>query len=120
MAFVLRLETSDEGLETTQHPGLDAVADARAVDVPSDEAGLLEDLEVLRDGGLGEGKLAHDVAAHAGLAAFQESKDGDPGRVANGLGEERQLLVRLGAFYRAEVGLLLGPRGGGADLRLPG
>src|SRR5436305_12819311 len=44
------LERAHEGLETTEDPGLDAVARPRAVDLAVDEPVLLEDLEVLGDG----------------------------------------------------------------------
>src|SRR6266545_2702808 len=51
-ASAMSSQAPDEGLEAAQRSGLHAVADARAVDVAADEAGLLQHLQVLRDGRL--------------------------------------------------------------------
>jgi hypothetical protein len=103
MGFVLRLETSHEGLEAAKYAGLHAVADAWAVDVPPDQARVLQDLQVLGHGRLGEGKLVHDVATHAGFPPDEETHDLDPSRVAHGLGQGRQFLVGAFPLDRPEV-----------------
>jgi hypothetical protein len=103
MGFVLRLETSHEGLEAAECAGLHAVADARAVDIAPDQAGVLQDLQVLGHGRLGERKLVHDVTTHAGLAPDEEAHDLDPSRVAHGLGQGRQFLVGAFPLDRPEI-----------------
>jgi hypothetical protein len=60
---------------------------------------------MLGDGGLGEGKLVHDVAAHAGGSMKENAKDLHPGRVTDGLGKRREFLVGLFSFDRAQVRL---------------
>src|SRR5688572_16258404 len=54
-------EATDESLEATHRPGLDAVAGSRTVHLASDQSRFLQDLEVLRDRGLGERQLVHDL-----------------------------------------------------------
>ena len=103
------LQACDEGFQTPEDVRLDAVADARSIDFPADEPGVLQDLEVLRHGGLRERKLVDDVAADAGVAADQEPQDLDAGRVADRLAQNRELLVRFRALDRAEVRFLLRP-----------
>ena len=83
------LEAPDERLQPAQRAGLDAVADPGTVDLPADEPRLLQHLEVLGDGGLGERELVDDVTADARLAADEQAEDLDPGGVADRLGEER-------------------------------
>ena len=68
---------------------------------------VLEHLEVLRDGGLGEGELVDDVAADARLAADEQAEDLDPRRMPDRLREQRQLLVGLVALDGAQVGLIV-------------
>jgi hypothetical protein len=103
MGFVLRLETSHEGLEAAECAGLHAVADARAVDIAPDQAGVLQDLQVLGHGRLGERKLVHDVATHAGLPPDEETDDLDPSRVAQGPGQGGQFLVGDFPLDRSEI-----------------
>src|SRR4051812_48505251 len=69
-------QPGDEGLEPGQGVRVDAVADLGRVDGPADQSGLLEDLQMLRHGGLG-GRLVgrdsgHDVAADARLAGQED------------------------------------------------
>ena len=77
--------------------GLDAVTDPRSVHVAADEARLLEDLEVLGDGRLRQGKLLDDVAADASALAEQDAND----LHARGV-PERLLSARLGTIVNAE------------------
>jgi hypothetical protein len=100
------LEAPDERLQATEGAGLDAVTDARTVDLTAYEPGVLEHLEVLRDRGLGERQLVYDVAADAGLATDEQAKDLDAGGMAHRLGEHRQLLVGIVTFDRTKVWLL--------------
>ena len=72
---------------------IDAVADPWTVDLAPHEAGLLELLEVLRDGRLGERKLVHDLPADARVATQQQPNDRDASGMAESFGEPRELLV---------------------------
>jgi len=103
------LEASDEGLQATEDVRLDAIADPRTVDLAADETCLLQDLEVLRHRRLRERQLVDDVTADARLPADEETQDLHARYVADGLAEERQLLVGLDALDRTEIGFLLRP-----------
>lgn len=97
------LQASDERLDATKRSGVDAVADARAVYVATDETCILEDLQVLRDSRLGERQLVHDIAAYAHILADQNAEDLHAGGVSNRFGEPRELIIGFGALDRAEV-----------------
>src|SRR5574342_861482 len=101
------LQASDERLEAPQGVGLDAVADARPVDLAADEAGLLQHFQVLGDGGLGKRQFLADVAADAGLAADEQADDLDARGMAERLGQEREFLVGGLALDGAEVRFLV-------------
>ena len=73
--------------------GINAVADARSVNVALDQAALLERLQVLRNGGLGEGKLIHDIPTNTGTALGQVAQNGYPGRMSQAFGKLRDLLI---------------------------
>ena len=92
-------------LEAAQGAGLDAVTDARPVDLAADEAGFLEHLEVLGDGRLGERELVHDVAADTRRLAHQDADDLHACRVRDRLRERRELLVGLLALDGPKIGL---------------
>jgi len=62
----------------------------------------------LRDRRLRERQLVDDVTADARLRA-EETQDLHARHVADGLAEERQLRVGLGALDRTEIGFLLRP-----------
>lgn len=79
-------EPADERLQTAQHAGLDAVADAGTVDVAADEPGLLQRLQVLRDRGLSERQIIHDIATYARRSASEEAEYLHAGGVPDGLG----------------------------------
>src|SRR5512146_426756 len=111
------LEAADERLQPAHGAGLHAVADARAVDLAPDQAGILQHLQVLRDGGLREGQLVHDVAADAGFATHQQPHDLDARRVTEGLRENREILVGFRPFHGAHV-RSTAHRGGGVAVLL--
>jgi hypothetical protein len=67
-------EPPNERAEAPERVRFHAVADARPVDVPADEASVLQDLEVLGNGGLCERKLLHDIATNAALLTEQQAK----------------------------------------------
>jgi len=101
------LDASDEGLEAPEDVRFDAVADPRAVDLAADEPRVLEHLQVLRHGGLGERQLVDDVAADARVSAYEEPEYLHARGVANRFAEERELLVCRWPLDRAEVRFLL-------------
>lgn len=102
------LQPADERFEAPQCARLDAVTDAWPIHVATDEPGLLQDLQVLRHGGLRERKLVHDVAANAARPPREKAKDLHASGMAERLGEHGQLLVGLGAFDGAQVRLIAG------------
>jgi hypothetical protein len=108
-------DAGDEGFQSSEGVWFNAIADARSVDLAADKAGVLQDLEVLRHGGLRERQLVHDVAADTGVPTNQEAEDLDPGRVTGRLAEERKLLVGVRALDGTEVGLLQGAGRGWTD-----
>ena len=71
------------------------VAGAQPLDFAGDQAGLLQYLQVLRDGRLRERQLVDDLAAVAGVAAEQQAHDPDTRGVADRLREQRELNVAL-------------------------
>ena len=64
---------------------LDAVADTRTVDLASNQPRFLEDLQMLRDGGLREVEPVDNLAANALVVAGEQPKDLDARRYAPGL-----------------------------------
>src|ERR1039457_2967262 len=98
-------EPPDEGLEPPERPGLDAIANPRSVDLAADEPCLLQNLQVLGDGRLGERQFIHNIPADAGGSAYQDAEDLDPRRVPDGPGERRQLLVGRGTLDGTKVRL---------------
>lgn len=89
-------EIRDEALELPNGAGIDAVADSRSVDGAPDEPGDLELLKVLGHRRLSQWKLLDDLAADAGLTREQQSKDGHPCRVSEGLGQPGERFDLLG------------------------
>ena len=108
-------QTAYQRLEPAECARLDAVTDARAIDVTADEPGVLENLEVLRDGALGQRQFVHDVAADTGVPANQDPKDLDASRMPEGLGESCQLIVGVVALDRSKVRQLDRGRAAGLD-----
>ena len=98
-----------------------AVAGAQPLDLADDQAGVLEHLQVLRDGRLRERQLVDELAAVAGVAAEQQPQDPDAGRVAERLREQRELLVALDERPEPRRRLLTRRRrcGGGAAAAIP-
>ena len=56
---------------------------------------------MLGDRGLCERQFVHDVAAHPRFLLREHPKDADADRMGNRFGENRQLVVRGGAFDRS-------------------
>src|SRR5262245_28549212 len=102
--LVGRRQRSGQHLESAKGLGVHAVAGAGPVHFALDEAGLLQDLEVLRDRGLGERQHAHDLAAHARARGREVPDDGHARRVGEGPGERGELLVRFGDDAGLDVG----------------
>src|SRR5512140_3469314 len=100
------LEAPDERLEPAQGRRLEAVADMRPVDLSPDQASILQDLEVLRDRGLGQRQLVDDVPADAGVPPRQEPEDLHARRMPDRLAEAGELLVGLRTLDGPEVRLL--------------
>jgi len=60
---------------------VEAVTDPRPVDRATDQPGLLEHLQVLRYGRLGERELVDNLAADATAPLGKDAQDRQPGRV---------------------------------------
>lgn len=75
--------------------GIHAIANTRAVDIPSDQSGTLELLKMLRHRRLGKGQLIDDVSTDTAVAAHKDAKDRDTRRMSKGLGHLRKKLVGL-------------------------
>ena len=90
-------EVGDGLAQGLQGPRREAVADGRPLDLADDHPGLLQDREVLRHRGLRQWQIVHDVAADTGATTGQESHDMQARRVAEGLEELRDSVVR---FYQ--------------------
>jgi hypothetical protein len=87
MTFSCRSQLLDQRLEFSDGFRVDAVTDARRVDLAADQARLLQHLEVLGHGRLGQGQVVDNDAALAVTALDQHAQNGDPGGVGQGLGE---------------------------------
>ena len=74
---------------------IEAVAGIAALDPALDQAGVLQDPEVLRDGRLSERHHLHDLATHAPPAIRQRPQDRQPRRVREGLELLGQRLVHF-------------------------
>lgn len=71
----------------------EAVADPWAIDRPSDEARLFEDLEVLGNRRLCQGELVDDLSAKALSSSSQNPKNLYPDGMPQCLGDHGQLVV---------------------------
>src|SRR5579859_2591326 len=91
--LVDHLERADQRLEPANDARVQAVADARTVDLALDDARVPEDLEMLRDGRLRERELVDDLTADARPPPGEEAHDLDARRVRERLGEPGELLV---------------------------
>jgi hypothetical protein len=103
-------ESADERLEAAKALRVDAVAGPRAIDLALDEARLLEDLEVLRDGGLGQWELVHDLAADTRASSCEKADDLHSRRVSEGLRHCGELVVGSGPLNGPQIGSLRGRR----------
>ncbi len=65
--------------------GIQPVAGRRTVDFTLYQSGLLEDFQMLRNGGLGKRRRRHDLAADTLAALGELLQDREPGGVADGL-----------------------------------
>jgi hypothetical protein len=79
--------------------GVDAIAHAGAFDSTLNQTGVLQLFEMLRDGGLGEAELVHQLPANAGIGLDQGLDDGDAGRVGEGLHHARELVLFVGEYF---------------------
>ncbi len=59
------LQARDQSLESIQHSSVHAVAHPGTIGFALNQAGVLEDFEVLRDGGLSDGHLIDQFSADA-------------------------------------------------------
>ena len=98
--------SSHERPEAPDRSRFDAVTDARTINLTADESGLLEHLEVLRDGRLGERKLVHEVPADAGRPVHKYPENPYSGRMRDSLSQHRELLIGLATLDRAQVRLV--------------
>lgn len=71
---------------------VDAVSHLGCLNGTLDETGILEFLEMLADGGLGDGQLVMDVTEVAFLSAGKELQYLYPGGMSQGLGKACYLL----------------------------
>ena len=82
---------------------------------PDDQTGVLEHLQVLRDGRLRERELVDELAAVAGVVGEQQPHDPHARRVAERLREDRDLLLDASSRSRgsrdAGRGVVAGRRG---------
>lgn len=92
----------EEGAEflLVEAPGLwiDAVAYAGAFDSSLDEAGVLQLLEVLGDGRLGEAQFLYEVAIDAGICLYQVLDDGYAGGMRKRLHHSGKLVLFVGEY----------------------
>jgi hypothetical protein len=86
-------KASQQFLRFAEVFGMNAVADARSVNVALDQATLLERLQVLGNGRLGEGQFIHNIPANTGTALGQVAQNGYPGRMSQPFGKLRDLLI---------------------------
>jgi len=93
---VLIEKAGQQGFHATPVPGVDAVADAGAVYRSFDEAQLPELFQMLRDGGLRQTNLVHDLPANAGVGPEQVLQDRHPRGMTEGLGETGDLILLVG------------------------
>ena len=77
--------SSRSARERGEGGGIEHVARAHAVAAEADEPGLLQDLQMLRDGRLGERQAAADVGAATAAPLRQRAHDGEPHRMAERL-----------------------------------
>ena len=70
-----------------------AIARARATGVVLHQSGGFKLFEVLRNRALGKGQRSHQLAAGTRSAGRQQAHDGHAGRMAEGLGEGRHLVL---------------------------
>ena len=74
-------EGPDVVLQRHQGAWIEAVAGTAALDGPLHEARLLQRLQVLGDGRLGQGQVVYNLTANALVTLGQEPHDGEPGWV---------------------------------------
>lgn len=88
------LNNGDEGLQATEAIEIDAIPGFGT----ADETSVLQDSEVLGDGGLRKREFINDLAADSSFFAGKEPENSNPGWVADGFGETTELFVGFGAF----------------------
>ena len=72
-----------------------AVAGGGSFHLTAHEPGLLQDLQMLRNGGLCQLERIHDLATETAFPCGQEPKDAHPHRMRQPLGQPRQGRVGL-------------------------
>lgn len=82
---------------------VDAVTYLRGLDLALDQSGLLQLLEVLRDGGLGYGQYFVDLPEKATLLRGKKAQDGHPGRMAHRFGKAGDLFLVFRIAFRCHL-----------------
>lgn len=98
MVFSRSQKVSGQSFERFCGFRIQTVADARAIHAALNPTGVLEDLQVLRNGALRERQDADDFAADAGAALAEQAHDGDARGMAQGLGEADEGFVVGGVW----------------------
>lgn len=92
-------EVLEGGLKLIPDFGIDAIAYAGSLDGALYQPGVLQFLEVLRNGGLGETEFIHQVATDTGIGPDQVLNDGNTCRVGQGLHHLRKLILLVGEYF---------------------
>ena len=82
---------------------VDVVTYLRGLDLALDQSGLLQLLEVLRDGGLGYGQYFVDLSEKATLLRGKKVQDGHPGRMAHRFGKAGDLFLVFRIAFRCHL-----------------
>jgi hypothetical protein len=104
----LILRGPHQRLQPAQRPRLEAVTDARAVDLAADEPASFSTLRCCDTVDWASGSSATMSPHTQARAMRQEAQDLHPRGVTERLGQRGQLLVGLRALDRTEVGTSLG------------
>ena len=92
-------EVAEQVVELGESVAAGAVAGAQSLDLADDQAGVLEDFEVLGDGRLREGELVDELAAVAGVVGEQQPQDPDACGVPERFREQCDVVLEGGRVF---------------------
>ena len=93
-------QSGEIGAQRSERLAVEAVAGARSLHRAGDQPRLLQHLDMLRDGGLGQRQHPHDLAAQAGVALRERPQYSEPRRMAERTQAGREDIVVERGIYR--------------------